>query len=210
MFLTCAFYFMVKVQGDIMRDIIVCTNIHENSRVKIGVCFSNADGLGLVSVNMKVICKNGYIYNLLNNKKIFISDNSSLWTDSIQYKSNDTPVKAIVEIHSSGKLLYIQSFSFNFNNEDQDEILYILNTDVCWRRESPFVISVFNTNGNLLFLKGIYKDLWETLLTPVKPQDAINILLKKGYDQSKINASINSLIKRGLILEEQKSDIEYI
>lgn len=191
-----------------MRDIIVCTNIDGDSRVNIGVFFNNADNLGLVSVNMKIIYRDGKICNLLSNKMLFISKCSSLWMDSIRCAFNNEPSRVIVEIHSSGKLLHIQSFSFDSN--EQNDMVYILNPDVCWRREDLLVISVFNTNGNLLFLKGIYKDLWETLIVPTKPQDVVNTLSKKGYDQSKIKATINSLIKRGLILEERKSNIDYI
>lgn len=191
-----------------MRDIIVCTSIHENSRVNIGVFFNDFDEYNLVSINMKVVCKNGEICNLLSNKMIYLTRSSSLWADSVQGSFDSVPSKAIVEIHSSGKLLYIQSFSFD--SKEQDEKLYILNTDVCWRREDSSVISVFNTNGNLLFLKGIYKDLWETLIIPIKPQDVIDILSKKGYCESKIKSSVNSLIKRGLVIEERKSNIEHI
>lgn len=191
-----------------IRDIIAYTNMHEDSCVNIGIFFGNATEYRLVSINMKVICSNGQIYNLFNNKMLYISSNSSLWADSIRYNFSAKPLKAIIEIHSSGKLLYIKSFPLT--KEWLNDKIYILNADICWRRENPHVISVFNTNGNLLFLKGIYKDLWELLMTPAKCENVINAMIMKGYDESKIKFSINSLIMKGLVFEEFESKIEYI
>lgn len=189
-------------------DIFVRTSIHNNSRVGIGICFRNADVYGLIAISMRVVCANGDIHNLLSNRLVYISNNPSFWNDSMLHTFHSSPLKAIVEIHSFGKLLYIQSFALN-NNSGENKI-YLLNTDVRWRKENSLVISVFNTNGNLLFLKGIYKDLWEILTTPTKPEEIVDMLMSKGYEESKIKSSINSLIKRGLILEESKENIDYI
>ncbi|MEE0873587.1 MAG: hypothetical protein UIH27_09015 [Ruminococcus sp.] len=191
-----------------MRDIIVYTDIHEGSQVNVGVAFKNVTDCRLVSVNLKVVCDNGETYQLINNKMLFVSNSFSVWADSILQHFSSTPIKSIVEIHSSGKLLFIQSFPLI--KKEQNEMSYYLNSDVCWRNEDFDVISIFNTNGNLLFLKGIYKDLWEALLKPINLTDLLVLLLKKGYTESKIKASINSLINRGLILEVNESSIEYI
>ena len=121
-------------------DISVRTNINDDSRINIGIYFKTASDYGLVSINVRVICTNGDIYDLLSNRLIFISSDSSFWSDSILQNYRATPVKAIVEIHSSGKLLYIQSFTLENNREDDK--IYILNTDVRWRREDSLVISV--------------------------------------------------------------------
>lgn len=189
-------------------DINVRTNIHNNSRISISVFFRNVADYGLISITMRVICSNGDIHNLLSNRLVYISNNSTFWNDNMAHSFHSSPLKAIVEIHSFGKLLYIQSFILDHNSADDK--LYLLNTDVRWRKENPSVISVFNTNGNLLFLKGIYKDLWEILKTPTNPDQVLDMLMNKGYEESKIKSSINSLIKRGLILEESKSNIDYI
>ncbi len=191
-----------------MRDIIVNTNIHEGSHVNIGIAFNNFSDRRLVSINLRIVCDNGETYQLINNKMLFVSNVFSVWADSITQHFTSTPIKSIVEIHSSGKLLFIQSF--DLTKIGRNDLIYYLNSDVCWRNEDPNVISVFNTNGNLLFLKGIYRDLWEALLKPTNIADLLDSLSKKGYTESKIKASINSLINRGLILEENESMIEYI
>lgn len=191
-----------------MRDIIVYTNIHEGSNVNIGIAFNNVSDRRLVSINLRIVCDNGETYQLINNKMLFVSNVFSVWADSITQHFTSTPIKSIVEIHSSGKLLFIQSF--DLTKIERNDLIYYLNSDVCWRNEDPNVISVFNTNGNLLFLKGIYRDLWESLLKPTNIADLLDSLSKKGYTESKIKASINSLINRGLILVENESMIEYI
>ena len=191
-----------------MRDIVVYTNVHEGSCVNIGIAFNNISNFRLVSINLKIVCDNGETYQLINNKMLFVSNSFSVWADSIPKSFESTPIKSIVEIHSSGKLLFIQSFSLT--KKEPNDLIYYLNSDVCWRNEDSNVISVFNTNGNLLFLRDIYKDLWEALLMPTNIVDLMDSLSKKGYTESKIKASINSLINRGLIIEKHASIIEYI
>lgn len=194
-----------------MKSISAYVHIDSNDIINIGVGFQEKIDGKLVSVNLKVICAGGDMVFLLRNKMLVCSSSYSIWSSSLKYDYESAPIKAIVEIHGNGKLLYIQSFPLKYPNDYSlhEELLFI-NPDVCWRNECSLSVSVFNTNGNVLFLKGVYLDLWTLLLAPSERTSVNRILKEKGYHEDKIQAAIDSLINRGVIVSESKKNVEYI
>ena len=194
-----------------MKSISAYVHMDNNDIISTGVGFQEKNDGQLVSVSLKVICADGSMVFLLRNKLLFSSSSHSVWSSSFKHGFESAPIKAIVEIHGNGKLLYIQSFPLESpNNCSSDEELLFINPDVCWRKECSLSVSVFNTNGNVLFLKGIYFDLWTLLLVPNERASVNRILKEKGYHYDKIQSAIDSLINRGVILSENKINVEYI
>lgn len=202
------FFVYIFIKGDIMRNIVASAKIHDNNKLKVVLCFKGYSAHTVVAINIKIINCNENPFLAVVNKMICVTDEDAIWCDSIKIDEKLVVEKIIVEVHCAGELLYIQDLPINCPKIE--EKVYVLNADIRWRYENESTISVFNTNGNLLFLKGVYKDLWEDLLMPISEEKIVSGLLNKGYSQEKIKLAITSLLKRDLIIRENLTNIDYV
>lgn len=191
-----------------MKNIVATAKIHDNNKLKVVIRFKGYSTHTVVAINIKIINCNENPFLAVVNKMVCVTDEDAIWCDSIKIDEKLVAEKIIVEVHCAGELLYIQALPINYPK--LEEKVYVLNQDVRWRYENESTISVFNTNGNLLFLKGVYKDLWEDLLTPISKEKIVSVLLNKGYSQEKIKLAVTSLLKRDLIIGEKLTNIDYV
>ena len=182
---------------------------NELNTLDIGGCFVDCSKLGMIAINIKLIDNDGNTVELCKNKPIFIYNDFSIWSCSFHIDAIiHSPFIAVVEVHSLGNLLYIKKY--NLTNVKETVEVYYKNTEVCYRREDQDTISVFNTNGNLLFLRGVYFSLWILLDTPLSLAEIQQKLTKSGYSLEKIEQAISALVSRRLIIKKYQIEIDRI
>lgn len=169
----------------------------------LGIVFIGYNIFNVIALDLKVVSNDGNVFHLFHNKMIRIKNEIAVWAGSAPFLFAK-PSKVMVEICGNGKLLYVNSFSTA--NYNQENIIFI-NPNVCWRTEDPDTISIFNTNGNLLFLRGIYLDIWEQAKSAVLENELEKILLMKGHDLARIKSALSSLMNRNLILKQSIDSI---
>lgn len=201
-------YVSIILGSDFMEKIKFSVFYSHN---QINICAGFVDCLcyNIISLNIKVVDDNGAKYDLLCNKLLQITENFSVWNYQINAKKIKSPKIVIVEVCSSGKLICIKRFDLNLNKVS-DEVLFYRNQDVCFRKEDNSTISLFNTNGNLIFAKGLYYELWNILERPMKKNNILENLIKKNYSEDRIITSLGELTKRNLILKINNTDITKI
>ena len=70
--------------------------------------------------------------------------------------------------------------------------------------------SIFNTNGNIIFLRGIYYHIWNMLLNTHSEDTIINNLYKLDFTKEKVIKSLAELVSRGLIVRTGCDKIDMI
>lgn len=191
-----------------MKKIKFSVKINNKNLLCICGLFQNCIEYGMVAINIKVIGNNGDIYNKMVDKIILISNEHALWSDSIDISSIEEPIYVIIEVHKSGNQVFIDKYSLK--KEEKEEFMYYANSNICYRWENDNTISLFNTNGNLLFLRGIYLDLWKLVQLPITHHMIYENLLSIGYKREKIENAISNFIIRKVIIKISSVDFDEI
>lgn len=103
-------------------------------------------------------------------------------------------------ITSNGKLLYVNIF-YHCKMEKNQELL-CRNQNICSREERDGRISVFNENGNVLLLKGVYKEIWNSVKYPIPYKVLVDILVSKSYEPENTEKAIKLLINKSIIFSK--------
>lgn len=101
-----------------------------------------------------------------------------------------------VTIISEGRLVEIGREVFELEC-NVNEFFLIRNPNLCWREESDSLISVFDINGNLLFLRGRLKKLWQACdgkKTNLEVQSQLH------FSNSEIDELIQKLCSKGILV----------
>lgn len=176
---------------------------YDSSAVRLIGRFFDAQGIGLLAMDVKAITEQNEIHYLAKNR-LYFEQSNTLFLDTILDCNGNSLCSLIIEIHQSGKLLYVNKL--NLTEKVPEQIWLLANPNICYRYENENTISLFHTNGNLIYLRGVYYDLWEHLQSPRTITELVVELENKGFCCEQVHSATKALLQREILWESSNKD----
>jgi hypothetical protein len=175
----------------------------KKSKIKINGYICADELIETIGIDIKAIKKSGSSEYIIKDKVIYSLKKCIYWNYYID--DYDDISSIIIEIRKKGKLLYIDKLVLE---ESKLQPYFYINTNIIGRQEKSGSISVLNTNGNVLILRGIYYELWKILSNPISLDEIMKKMESSNFNAERINEAIHLLQEKGIVIENTSFDID--
>lgn len=176
----------------------------KNNKIKVVGFICDDNLIETIGIDIKAIKKTGCSEYIIKDKAIYSLEKCIHWNYYID--DYDDISSIIIEARKKGKLLYINKLDLE-NSENQ--MYFYINTNVICRQEKSDLISVLNTNGNVLFLRGIYYELWKLLNNPISFDEIMKKMESSSFDAEKTKEALHLLQEKGIVVKNTSFDIDF-
>lgn len=160
---------------------------------------------GAVSLYITLTCPNAKKVTVAN-KDIYIAKDHAV---RCRY-CVDLPIDAFGRYvissasYANGKLADQEREYFNIKCDDENTMV-LSDPTLSWRDEDEYTVSIFNMNGNILFLKGRLKKIWENVSEGCSINRLADIL---GAKKSEVQKSVDALLAKGVVIQRAHIAVE--